>query len=102
LLLAVCLDLLAVCLDQALDELVDVARLGQLPFGQLAAQLGLGQALVALAGPVMSLPGLPALGEAASRACSFSACSACSRAVRSADSARSRTIWLGRFHLAPA
>jgi hypothetical protein len=41
--------LLAVCLYQALDELVDVARLGQLPFGQLAAQLGLDQALVALA-----------------------------------------------------
>ena len=56
--------LLAVCVDQALDELVDVARLGQLPFGQLVAQLGLGEALVALAGLVMSLPGLPALGEA--------------------------------------
>src|SRR5690348_4647414 len=56
--------LLAVCLDQALDELVDVARLGQLPFGQLVAQLGLGEAFVALAGLVVSLPGLPALGEA--------------------------------------
>jgi len=56
--------LLAVCLDQALDELLDVARLGQLPFGQLVAQLGLGEALVSLASLVMSLPGLAALGEA--------------------------------------
>ena len=56
--------LLAVYLGQALDELVEVARLGQVPFGQLAAQLGLGQVLVALAGLVMSPPGLLALGGA--------------------------------------
>ena len=69
--------LLAVCLDQALDQLVDVARLGQLPSGQPVAQLGLGEALVALAGLVMSLPGLLALGEAGLASRSFSACSAC-------------------------
>jgi hypothetical protein len=40
--------LLAVCLDQAL-VLVGVARLGQVPRGEMVAQLGLGQALVALA-----------------------------------------------------
>ena len=56
--------LLAVCLGQALDELVDAARLGQLPFGQLAAQLGPWSGPVALTGLVMSLPGLLALGEA--------------------------------------
>jgi hypothetical protein len=54
--------LLAACLDQPLDELVDVARLGQVPLGELVAQLGLGQALLALAGLVMGLPGLLALG----------------------------------------
>src|ERR1700760_2989672 len=90
--------LLAVCLDQALHELVDIARLGQVALVQQVAQLGLGQTLVALAGLVMGVPGcLRAL-----RACSFSACSACSRAVCSAlpacscaksraDSACSRT-----------
>ena len=45
--------LIAVCLDQALGELVHVARLGQAPLGELVAQLGLGQALVALAGLVI-------------------------------------------------
>jgi hypothetical protein len=54
--------LLVVCLDQALDELVDVARLGQVTPVQLVAQLGLGQALVPLACPLMSLPGLVTLG----------------------------------------
>src|SRR6266487_3685878 len=56
--------LLAVCLDEALDELVDVARLGQVPLGQQVAQLGLGQAFVARAGPCVSLPGVLALGLA--------------------------------------
>src|SRR5437660_2395765 len=56
--------LLAVCFDQALHELVDVARLGQLALVQQVAQLGLGQALVALAGLVMGVPGLLALGLA--------------------------------------
>jgi len=41
--------LLAVCLDQAPGELAGVARLGQVPRGEMVAQLGLGQALVALA-----------------------------------------------------
>src|SRR5438034_548906 len=57
-------SLLAVCLDQALGEVVDGARLGQVPLGEPVAQLGLGQALVALAGLVMGLPGLLALGLA--------------------------------------
>ena len=56
--------LLAVCLDQALHEFVDVARLGQVALVQLIAQLGLGQALVALAGLVVGVPGLLALGLA--------------------------------------
>src|SRR5450631_1740744 len=56
--------LLAVSLDQALEELVDVAGLGQVARGELVAQLGLGLALVALAGLVMGLPGLLALGLA--------------------------------------
>src|SRR5580704_5092932 len=57
-------DLLAVCLDQALHELIDVARLGQVALTKLVAQLGLGQAFVALAGLVMGVPGLLALGLA--------------------------------------
>src|SRR5580693_5804145 len=56
--------LLAVCLDQALHELVDVARLGQVALVQQVAQLGLGQALIAFAGLVMGVPGLLALGLA--------------------------------------
>src|SRR5271170_4233318 len=56
--------LLAVCLDQALHELVDGAGLGQVAVVQLVAQLGLGQALVALAGLVMGVLGLVALGLA--------------------------------------
>jgi hypothetical protein len=47
-----------VCLDEALDELVYVAGLGQVPLGQQLAQLGLGQALVTLTG----LLGVLALG----------------------------------------
>src|SRR5205823_6245519 len=54
----------AVCLDETLDELIDVARLGQIPLGQQVAQLGLGQAVVAAAGPLVSPPGLRALGLA--------------------------------------
>ena len=46
----------AVCLDQALDELVDGAGLGQVTLVQQVAQLGLGLALVALAGLLVSLP----------------------------------------------
>jgi len=54
----------AVCLDQALDELVDVASLGKVPLGQQVAELGLGQAFVARAGPCVDLPGVLALGLA--------------------------------------
>jgi hypothetical protein len=54
----------AVGLDEALDEFVDVARLGQVPLGQQVAQFGLGQAFVALAGPCVSLPGVLALSVA--------------------------------------
>src|SRR5207247_8938122 len=54
----------AVRLDQALDELVYIACLGQVPLGQQVAQLGLGQAFVARAGPCVSLPGVLALGLA--------------------------------------
>src|SRR6201986_4770614 len=82
--------LLAVCLDQALHELVDIARLGQVALVQQVAQLGLGQTLVALAGLVMGVPGcLRAL-----RACSCAksrADSACSRTRPPTDSACSRT-----------
>src|SRR5580704_12955161 len=56
--------LLAVRLDQALHEFVDGARLGQVALVQQVAQLGLGQALIALAGLVMGVPGLLALGLA--------------------------------------
>src|SRR5260370_42040858 len=51
----------AVCLDEALDELVYVALLGQVPLSQQVAQFGLGQAFVALAGLFVSLPGEVAL-----------------------------------------
>src|ERR1700733_15627644 len=50
--------LAVVRLDEPLDELVDVARLGQATLGQQVAELGLGQALVALAGHRLSLPRL--------------------------------------------
>src|ERR1700760_3244961 len=53
--------LLAVRLDQALDELVDGAGLGEVALLELVAQLGLGLALVPLAGLVVSAPGLLAL-----------------------------------------
>src|SRR6266576_1049091 len=59
-----CRALPAFCLDEALDELVDVALLGKVPLGQQVAQFGLGQAFVALAGPCVSLPGVLALGLA--------------------------------------
>jgi hypothetical protein len=42
--------LLAACLGQALDEFVDVARLGQVAPSSRVVLLGLGQAFVALAG----------------------------------------------------
>jgi hypothetical protein len=93
--------LLAVVLDEALEELVDVARLGQVPRGELVAQAGCGQALVALAGLVMGLPGLLVLGlSGLTRSCSALAACTCttwptdagiSRATSAADSAWSRT-----------
>src|SRR4051812_19901265 len=74
-----------VVLDEALDELVDGAGLGQAALAGLVGQLVLGQALVALTGLVVGLlalprglPGLLPLGpsSAASRA-SASTRSAC-------------------------
>jgi hypothetical protein len=53
--------LLAVCLDQTLDEFVDVARLRQVAPAQHVAPLGLGQALVALAGLAWSRSALTGL-----------------------------------------
>jgi hypothetical protein len=48
--------------DQPVDELVDVAGLGQTPLGQLVDQLGLGQSLVPLARLLTLLPGRGPLG----------------------------------------
>src|SRR3954451_7519375 len=50
-----------VVLDEALDELIDGAGLGQAALAGLVGQLVLGQARVALAGLVMGLLGLLAL-----------------------------------------
>jgi hypothetical protein len=45
-------------LDEALDELIDRAGLGQAALAGLVGQLVLGEALVALPGPVAGLLGL--------------------------------------------
>src|SRR3954465_9108983 len=50
-----------VVLDEALDELVDGAGLGQAALAGLVGQLVLGQALVALTGLVVGLLALPPL-----------------------------------------
>src|SRR3954471_20509099 len=55
-------ELLGVVLDEALDELIDGAGLGQAALAGLVGQLVLGQALVALAGLVVGLLGLLPLG----------------------------------------
>src|SRR6476660_8082439 len=60
-------ELLAVGAHEALDEVLDVARLGQAPAGKLIRQLGLGQTLVGFAGLQLGLLGffpLDALGFA--------------------------------------
>ena len=54
--------LLVVGVDEALDELLHGAGLGQIPLGQLVGQLGLGQALVRLARLLLGPLGLRALG----------------------------------------
>src|SRR3954468_24373885 len=55
-------ELLGVVLDEALDELIDGAGLGQAALAGLVGQLVLGQALVALAGLVVGLLALLPLG----------------------------------------
>src|ERR1700753_1137126 len=53
--------LLAVRLDEALDEVVDGAGVGEVALLELVAQLGLGLALVTLAGAVVGALSLLAL-----------------------------------------
>jgi hypothetical protein len=83
--------LLAVCLDQALDEFVDGAGLGQVTPVQQVAQLGLGLALVTLAGLLVSLPGLVTFGLTGLA----SLPSSCRRPGRTASSWRPAGRWTG-------
>src|SRR6478735_8627970 len=59
--LSSCCWLLAVGADETLDEVPDVAGLGQPALGQLIRQLCLGQTLVCLAGLLLGLLGFLAL-----------------------------------------